>query len=376
MTRLTIVLAPGPGPAIQSRLPECLHPVLGDPCLLWVLRTLPTEALVLAAHPAVGQAVADWAREGLLPFPVTCEVHAGPSGTALLRSALPALDARGPGEVLLLEGDAPLLPEGILERFQPWARLRAALASGGEVGLPEAHRLITREDQAALEAEARLRIQWDWMAKGVTFLDPDAVVGPRVVLSRDVEIGAGVRLEGSLRVGEGTRIGQGCVLRDCGVGRNVELRPYCVARGARLGDGVKVGPFAHLREGTILEDEVHVGNFVETKKAHLHTGAKANHLTYLGDVEVGERSNIGAGCITCNYDGVSKHRTVIGREVFVGSDCQLVAPLSLGDGCLIGAGTTVTQDVPADALALSRTPLTIREGAAQRLRLRLRSNSR
>jgi bifunctional UDP-N-acetylglucosamine pyrophosphorylase/glucosamine-1-phosphate N-acetyltransferase len=137
-----------------------------------------------------------------------------------------------------------------------------------------------------------------------------------------------------------------------------------------VGEGAVVGPFARLREGTELGPDVHVGNFVETKKARLARGAKANHLTYLGDVEVGERTNVGAGTITCNYDGFDKHLTRIGAGVFVGSDVQLVAPVSVGDGAVLGAGSTVTKDVPADALATSRTPQTIIPGggAADRRR--------
>jgi bifunctional UDP-N-acetylglucosamine pyrophosphorylase/glucosamine-1-phosphate N-acetyltransferase len=123
----------------------------------------------------------------------------------------------------------------------------------------------------------------------------------------------------------------------------------------------------------VLEPGVHLGNFVETKKTTLRAGAKANHLSYLGDTEVGERTNVGAGLITCNYDGFNKHRTRIGRDVFVGSDCQLVAPVTLGDGCVIGAGSTITADVPAGALALTRAPMVIKAGAADRLRQKLRA---
>jgi bifunctional UDP-N-acetylglucosamine pyrophosphorylase/glucosamine-1-phosphate N-acetyltransferase len=136
-----------------------------------------------------------------------------------------------------------------------------------------------------------------------------------------------------------------------------------------------VGPFAHLREGSLLESGVHLGNFVETKKTILHAGAKANHLSYLGDAEVGERSNIGAGMITCNYDGFHKHVTTIGKDVFVGSDCQLVAPVTLGDGAIIGAGSTITSDIPSGALALTRAPLVVKEGAADRLRQRQKAKN-
>ena len=234
-----------------------------------------------------------------------------------------------------------------------------------------------RLDQAALQAAAQRRIQQAWMAAGVSFLHPDsALVGPRVRLARDVTIEPGVRMEGSVAIGEGCVIGQGSVISDSILGEQVEVRPYCVIEKAQVAAGAKIGPFARLREGTDLGEGVHIGNFVETKKAKLHRGAKANHLAYLGDTEIGENTNIGAGVITCNYDGVNKHRTTIGRNVFVGSDTQLVAPVTLGDGSLIGAGSTITQDVPADALALSRAPQTHREGGASRLRLRLHGSDR
>lgn len=176
-----------------------------------------------------------------------------------------------------------------------------------------------------------------------------------------------------MTVGDGSRVGDGSVATDCAIGARVEIKPYCVLNRSQVGDGAQVGPFAHLREGSVLEADVHLGNFVETKKTVLRRGAKANHLSYLGDAEVGERTNVGAGLITCNYDGFNKHRTVIGKDVFVGSDCQLVAPITLGDGCLIGAGSTLTEDVPAEALALTRAPLTVRPLGATRLRERLKA---
>ena len=210
-----------------------------------------------------------------------------------------------------------------------------------------------------------------WMTEGVTFLHPDStLVGPRVQLEQDVLLEPGVRLEGAVRIGRDCRIGQGSVIVDSVLGEDVVVRPYCVIERTMAGSGCRIGPFARLREGTELAESVHVGNFVETKKAKLHRGAKANHLAYLGDTEIGEGTNIGAGVITCNYDGVHKHRTTIGRKVFVGSDSQLVAPVTIGDGALIGAGSTITQDVPADALALSRTAQSNREGSATRFRSR------
>jgi bifunctional UDP-N-acetylglucosamine pyrophosphorylase/glucosamine-1-phosphate N-acetyltransferase len=143
--------------------------------------------------------------------------------------------------------------------------------------------------------------------------------------------------------------------------------------GTIAGSACVIGPFARLREGTVLADSVHLGNFVETKKASLARGAKANHLAYLGDASVGAGTNIGAGVITCNYDGVAKHRTEIGAGVFVGSDSQLVAPLTIGDGAIIGAGSTITEDVPAHALALSRASQVVKQDGATRLRAKQRT---
>ena len=149
-------------------------------------------------------------------------------------------------------------------------------------------------------------------------------------------------------------------------GDEAEVKPYSVLEEAVVGPRCQVGPFARLRPGTRLDEDVHVGNFVETKKAHLKRGTKAGHLSYLGDAEIGEKCNIGAGTITCNYDGVNKSLTKLGDGVFVGSDTQLVAPVTVGDGAFIAAGSTITQDVPAQALALSRTPQTVKEGWAER----------
>jgi bifunctional UDP-N-acetylglucosamine pyrophosphorylase/glucosamine-1-phosphate N-acetyltransferase len=229
----------------------------------------------------------------------------------------------------------------------------------------------SRLDQAALQAAAAAMIRESWMKEGVTFLHPEStLVGPRVQLGRDVVVEPGVRLEGACVVGEGSRLGQGSVIVDSILAAGVDLRPYSVLERAKVGEGAHVGPFARLREGTDLGTGVHIGNFVETKKAVFGPGAKANHLSYVGDAEVGEGTNIGAGCITCNYDGVNKHKTTIGKRVFVGSDTQLVAPVTIGDDALIGAGTTLTKDVPAGALALSRTPQSIREDGALKLRSR------
>jgi bifunctional UDP-N-acetylglucosamine pyrophosphorylase/glucosamine-1-phosphate N-acetyltransferase len=215
----------------------------------------------------------------------------------------------------------------------------------------------SRADLAAVDSLLRGRNSQAAMAAGATLLRPETItLDDGVTLGTDVVVEPFVTLLGKTAVGAGSRIGQGAVIRDATLGRGVTIKPYCVIESAIVGDGAIVGPFARLREGTDLGAGVHVGNFVETKKAKLHAGVKANHLTYLGDTEIGERTNVGAGVITCNYDGFQKHKTTIGRDVFVGSDVQLVAPVTVGDGAIIAAGTTVTDEVPKDALALSRVP--------------------
>ncbi|AMG30614.1 bifunctional UDP-N-acetylglucosamine diphosphorylase/glucosamine-1-phosphate N-acetyltransferase GlmU [Grimontia hollisae] len=171
----------------------------------------------------------------------------------------------------------------------------------------------------------------------------------------DVEIDVNVVIEGSVTLGDNVVIGAGCVLKDCEIDDNTVVRPYSVIEGASVGEDCTVGPFARLRPGAELVEDAHVGNFVEVKNARIGKGSKANHLTYLGDAEIGERVNIGAGTITCNYDGANKHKTVIEDDVFVGSDSQLVAPVIIKKGATVGAGTTLTSDVGEGQLVITRT---------------------
>jgi bifunctional UDP-N-acetylglucosamine pyrophosphorylase/glucosamine-1-phosphate N-acetyltransferase len=177
-----------------------------------------------------------------------------------------------------------------------------------------------------------------------------------------VIIEPGVRLRGHTRVGAGTTVGAGCILTNAVIEANVTLQPYTVVNDAHVASGAVVGPFARLRPGSEIGEGAHVGNFVETKKTRLGKGSKANHLTYLGDAEIGERVNVGAGTITCNYDGEKKHPTRIGDGVFVGSDSILVAPIEIGAGAYIAAGSTLTEPVPPGALALGRARQITKEG--------------
>jgi bifunctional UDP-N-acetylglucosamine pyrophosphorylase/glucosamine-1-phosphate N-acetyltransferase len=191
---------------------------------------------------------------------------------------------------------------------------------------------------------------------GVRILDP-----ARVWIEPEVEVGAesvlypDVALLGRTVIGRGCTLHQGAWLRDTRLGDGVVVEPYSVLDGAVVGDGCRVGPFARLRPGTVLERNVRVGNFVEVKQSRLGEGAKANHLAYLGDAQVGAGANIGAGVVTCNYDGVDKHPTTIGRDAFVGSDTMLVAPVRIGDEATTAAGSVITQDVEDGALAVGRS---------------------
>ncbi|ELY2908899.1 bifunctional UDP-N-acetylglucosamine diphosphorylase/glucosamine-1-phosphate N-acetyltransferase GlmU [Cronobacter dublinensis] len=173
---------------------------------------------------------------------------------------------------------------------------------------------------------------------------------------RDVEIDANVIIEGDVVLGDRVKIGAGCVIKNSVIGDDCELSPYSVVEDARLDAACTIGPFARLRPGAELLEGAHVGNFVEMKKARLGKGSKAGHLTYLGDAEIGDNVNIGAGTITCNYDGANKHKTIIGDDVFVGSDTQLVAPVTVARGATIAAGTTVTRNIAENELVLTRVP--------------------
>jgi bifunctional UDP-N-acetylglucosamine pyrophosphorylase/glucosamine-1-phosphate N-acetyltransferase len=193
------------------------------------------------------------------------------------------------------------------------------------------------------------------MEAGVTLADPARLdIRGSLVCGRDVEIDINCVFEGNVRLGDGVRIGANCVLRNAQIGAGTELLPFTHVDGASVGAQARIGPYARLRPGTELGDHTHVGNFVEMKNAKVAAQSKANHLAYIGDAVIGQRVNIGAGTITCNYDGVNKHQTVIEDDAFIGSDTQLVAPVRVGRGATLGAGTTLTRDAPADQLTVSR----------------------
>ncbi|MGL4958154.1 MAG: bifunctional UDP-N-acetylglucosamine diphosphorylase/glucosamine-1-phosphate N-acetyltransferase GlmU [Plesiomonas sp.] len=193
------------------------------------------------------------------------------------------------------------------------------------------------------------------LLEGVMLLDPERFdLRGTLECGRDVVIDTNVILEGRVVLGNRVRVGTGCVLKDCVIGDDTDIKPYSLIDDSTVGAGCSVGPYGRLRPGSVMQDNSHLGNFVEMKKSTLGKGSKANHLTYLGDAVIGERVNIGAGTITCNYDGVNKFQTVIGNDVFVGSDTQLVAPVTVADGATIGAGSTVTKNIAENELVISR----------------------
>ncbi len=256
--------------------------------------------------------------------------------------------------------------------------MTAAAAVAEVVGVPApAETLVGVNDRsqlAAVEEVMYARIADRWRREGVT-IRSGVKLDASVVLERDATLEHGVVLRGDTHVGSGAHVEVGCVLEDVRIGAGAKLLPYSVCSRSSVGADARVGPFSHVRPGSDIGPEAHVGNFVETKKTILHRGAKANHLAYLGDGEIGEGANIGAGTIFCNYDGFQKHKTIIGPRAFIGSDSQLVAPVTIGEGAYVGTGTTVTKDVPADALALSRTAQQNKDGYAARLRGRLAAKS-
>jgi len=457
MKRLVVVLAAGQGTRMKSPRAKVLHPVLGRPMAIQTLASLETlsadRTFVVVGHQR--EAV----QEALSSCGVTCVVQEPQLGTGhALMACRNAIEAEGPAEVLLVPGDAPLLPgdalAGMWDTFhrsgeaaavvtlrlerpfgygrilrdgaslvriveerdaKPEERALTEVNSGvyffrspglwallervgrdnaqGEYYLTDLFALLHREGRSAslfaapdprdwlgintqeelARTTQRLRegLVRRWMEAGATVMDP-----PSTWIEAGVRLGAGVvlhpfvRLCGTTRLESGVEVRSFSVLTDCEIGEGTLIKEHCVLERTAVGPRCILGPFSRTREGTVLEEGVHLGNFVETKKARLGKGVKANHLSYLGDATVGAGSNIGAGTITCNYDGRMKHPTVLGEGVFVGSDTQLVAPVTVGDGAYIGAGATVTKDVPAGALAISRVPQKNVEGWAERKKAR------
>jgi bifunctional UDP-N-acetylglucosamine pyrophosphorylase/glucosamine-1-phosphate N-acetyltransferase len=232
------------------------------------------------------------------------------------------------------------------------ARSMSLRAVAVEVEEDDMRGINTKKQLAEAEAVAQQRLRRVALDAGVTLIAPDTVY-----LCADTKFGRDVVVEPFVVFGEKVTVEDGAVIHS-----------FSHIAGAHIGKGVSVGPFARLRPGTRLGEGARIGNFVEVKEAVVEAGAKANHLTYLGDASVGANANIGAGTITCNYDGAAKHRTEIGRDAFIGSNSALVAPVKIGEGAYVGSGSVITQDVPADALALGRSRQVVKQGWATRLR--------
>ncbi|HNQ04690.1 MAG TPA: bifunctional UDP-N-acetylglucosamine diphosphorylase/glucosamine-1-phosphate N-acetyltransferase GlmU [Thiobacillaceae bacterium] len=247
------------------------------------------------------------------------------------------------GEYYLTDIIAMAVADGVVVETHAPAHAWEVLGVNSKAQLAELERIHQREVARGL------------MEAGVTLADPARLdVRGHIECGRDVSIDVNCVFEGRVVLGDGAKVGANCVLRDVELGPGVVVQPFCHIESARLGARASIGPYARIRPGTELAEEVHVGNFVELKNAQVGCNSKINHLSYVGDATVGRKVNIGAGTITCNYDGANKHRTTIEDEVFIGSDTQLVAPVTVGRGATLGAGTTLTRDAPAGELTLSR----------------------
>jgi bifunctional UDP-N-acetylglucosamine pyrophosphorylase / glucosamine-1-phosphate N-acetyltransferase len=283
-----------------------------------------------------------------------CEVNAGVycADRAFLEKAVAGLaNDNAQGEYYLTDVVRQAALQGLTCSSFPVADPEEITGVNDRVQLAEAGRVL------------RSRINRELMISGVTMIDPLAVYIDRGVrIGRDSVIQPGATILGATVIGERCEIGQGVLIRSSTIADDVVVKAGSVVEQAIVHEEVAIGPMAHLRPGTELSAQVKIGNFVETKKVFMGQGSKASHLTYLGDATIGKQVNIGCGTITCNYDGVKKHQTVIEDYVFVGSDVQLVAPVTVGRNSLIAAGTTVTKDIPADSLAIARAPQVNKEG--------------
>ncbi len=210
---------------------------------------------------------------------------------------------------------------------------------------------------AELERYHQRRLAESLMRGGTTLMDPSRIdIRGDLACERDVVLDVNLLCEGRVRIGANARIGPNCVLKDCDIGPGAEVLGNCIIEGAKVGAGAKVGPFARLRPEADIGGGCHIGNFVEIKKSVVGDGSKVNHLSYIGDTEIGRGANVGAGTITCNYDGAHKHCTIIGDNAFIGSNCALVAPVKVGAGATLGAGSVIARDAAADKLTLTRAP--------------------
>ena len=280
----------------------------------------------------------------------------GERAIGLVNGGMMAIDARYADQLVAALDCDNAKGEFYLSDIVRIARRHGLACAGLELPAEELIGINTRAELAEAEALMQWRLRRAAMDAGVTLVAPETVY-----LSADTRFGRDVVVEPNVMFGPGVTVGEGA-----------RIRSFSHLEGAKVGPAAIVGPFARLRPGAVLEEEVHVGNFVEVKAARLGFGAKAHHLTYIGDAKVGARTNIGAGTITCNYDGFNKHRTTLGEDVFIGSNTALVAPVTVGDRAIIAAGSVITSDVSADTLSIARGRQVDKPGRAAELRARLR----
>ena len=325
-----------------------------------ILTATPTDPTgygrILRRHAESSEVRGIVEQKDLKPADASAEINSGIYcfDTASLFSNLERLsDQNASGEFYLTDIASLLVAEG--------KRVVATVASH----IDEVLGANTIAEMMHLDAAMRSAAARRLMAAGVTIFRPETcVIDAAVEVAPDTVIEPFVQLLGNTRIGPDCRIRSYSVIQNSVIGAGVLIRNGCILDEAVVGDGALLGPYAHLRPGSEIGPQAHIGNFVETKKVRMGRGSKANHLTYLGDAIIGAGTNIGAGTITCNYDGTHKHTTTIGNNVFVGSDSTLIAPVTLGDGAYVAAGSSITEDVPPDALALGRSRQVTKEGWA------------
>ncbi|MCX7314985.1 MAG: bifunctional UDP-N-acetylglucosamine diphosphorylase/glucosamine-1-phosphate N-acetyltransferase GlmU [Alphaproteobacteria bacterium] len=334
----------GDTPLIQPQTLQRLRTALADGAAVAVLGFRPADPTGYGRLVTQG--------DDLLAIVEHADATEAERAIGLCNGGLMGLDGKTALSILERIGNANRKGEFYLTDAVKIARDMERKAVALEVTEDEVSGINTKAQLAATEATMQQRLRQAALEAGVTLVSPDTVH-----FSADTKLGRDVTIEPFVVFGPGVTVEDGATIRS-----------FSHLQGAQVGKGAIVGPFARLRPGAKLEENVHIGNFVEVKEALIEAGAKANHLAYIGDARVGAGANVGAGTITCNYDGAAKHRTDIGKGAFIGSNSSLVAPVKIGDGAYIGSGSVITADVPADALAIGRGRQTLKEGWAKRLR--------
>src|SRR5439155_685135 len=356
------IMAAGKGTRLKSKHPKVLHEVGGKPLLAHVIAAATKVVSAQDIYAIIGHE-AERVRQAVAHDGINFVLQAPQRGTGhalmVARDALAHYD-----QVIVLSGDAPLItPETITKLRDFHSSKKAAMTILTSVirdptGYGRVIRKSSKGDDVQAIVEQKSATSKQQKVREINSGFYAFAVKPLFSyidkLSTDTTIEPFVQILGNTRIGSDCRIRSYSVIRDSDIADGVLIRPVCVLEGARIEAGAVIGPYSHLRAESYIGEGAHVGNFVETKKITLGKGSKANHLTYLGDAEIGEGVNIGAGTITCNYDGVHKHKTVIEDGVFVGSDSTLVAPVRVRKGAYVAAASCVTEDVPEESLALGR----------------------